>query len=482
MTEPSNFENTVKRIDEIAERLAKWGSAPGKGKVIIELRKLCGHYHTVPTAYKLEGVEKEGDCPRYQSNVTEIWKGRYRGQSVALKILRVSQDNPEIPRTKSRFCKEVVLMKQANHANILPFYGVSTTVSDFCLVFPWYKNGNIMKYLEGNPKVNRFDLLSDAASGLSFLHGKRLVHGALLPSHVLVDDKGNARLATAGRSSIVPVPDSSMAGYNPSEFVGDNNNDEYRYSAPEVQSPEDFGMDKILFTEGSDVYGMAMVTYEVLTGERPYNSYKGHLLLAKVQAGENPARPPAGVIPDPVWEHLEKCWRRTPRERPSSVEAYTTLAILSSRVSQYTVVPQYTVAPQNVQVSRGQRTGELPGKLKLQFLSLKLSPPDQPRSHQIYVKAKYGKRNHTTKPLDSSGEHKWNGMEKWEIETNGQDSQHVFLEVFLRAGRFPFQKDKVCAVGDLPLLYNINSTASAELKPASGSITSATVRIRLDEM
>ena len=53
-----------------------------------------------------------------------------------------------------------------------------------------------------------------------------------------------------------------MAGYNPSEFVGDNDNDEYRYSAPEVQSPEDFGMDKILFTEGSDVYGMAMITYE----------------------------------------------------------------------------------------------------------------------------------------------------------------------------------------------------------------------------
>ena len=47
-------------------------------------------------------------------------------------------------------------MKQLEHKNILPFYGVSTTVSDFCLVFPWYKNGNIMDYLEMNPEINQF--------------------------------------------------------------------------------------------------------------------------------------------------------------------------------------------------------------------------------------------------------------------------------------------------------------------------------------
>jgi serine/threonine protein kinase len=59
-----------------------------------------------------------------------------------------------------RFCKEVVLMKQLNHNNILPFYGVSTTVSDFCLVFPWYENGNVMDYLKNKPGIDRFPLVS----------------------------------------------------------------------------------------------------------------------------------------------------------------------------------------------------------------------------------------------------------------------------------------------------------------------------------
>ena len=91
-------------------------------------------------------------------------------------------------------------MKQLEHDNILPFYGVSTTVSDFSLVFPWYKNGTIDEYLMENPGVDRYDLASTskpaayslhlhkphkqllgAANGLLFLHSNGLVHGAFQP-------------------------------------------------------------------------------------------------------------------------------------------------------------------------------------------------------------------------------------------------------------------------------------------------------------
>lgn len=51
-------------------------------------------------------------------------------------------------------------MKRLKHVNILPFYGVSTTIFDLSLVFPWYNNGNIKHYLERNPGVDRYDLVS----------------------------------------------------------------------------------------------------------------------------------------------------------------------------------------------------------------------------------------------------------------------------------------------------------------------------------
>ena len=51
-------------------------------------------------------------------------------------------------------------MKQLEHRNILPFYGISTTVADFCLVSPWYENGSIMDYLKKRPNTNRLGLVS----------------------------------------------------------------------------------------------------------------------------------------------------------------------------------------------------------------------------------------------------------------------------------------------------------------------------------
>jgi len=135
-----------------------------------ELRMLCDQHGTIPTSYKLEGVVREGDNPQRTFRVVETWKGRYKDEVVALKILKVSRRDPHmlafkrvsIPRNhpggvvrrcpdmRQRLFVGMVLMKQLEHANILPFYGVSTTVADFCLVSPWCNK----------PDVNRFDLAS----------------------------------------------------------------------------------------------------------------------------------------------------------------------------------------------------------------------------------------------------------------------------------------------------------------------------------
>ena len=61
-------------------------------------------------------------------------------------------------------------MKQLDHGNILPFYGVSTAVADFCLVFPWYENGNIMEYLKRKSDANRFSLVITSGKVLHSRH------------------------------------------------------------------------------------------------------------------------------------------------------------------------------------------------------------------------------------------------------------------------------------------------------------------------
>ena len=52
-------------------------------------------------------------------------------------------------------------MKQLEHDNVLPFYGVSRIEGNFGLVFPWYKNGNIVEYLKKKrPGTSRLALVS----------------------------------------------------------------------------------------------------------------------------------------------------------------------------------------------------------------------------------------------------------------------------------------------------------------------------------
>jgi len=58
---------------------------------------------------------------------------------------------------------------------------------------------------------------------------------------------------------MVAVPGTSVASHIQSGGDIDN----YRYSAPEIQWPEDHGADKILITKESDVYGIGMIVYEV---------------------------------------------------------------------------------------------------------------------------------------------------------------------------------------------------------------------------
>jgi len=42
----------------------------------------------------LEGVVREGDHSQCVSKVIEIWKGRYEGEVVALRVLKVSRQYP----------------------------------------------------------------------------------------------------------------------------------------------------------------------------------------------------------------------------------------------------------------------------------------------------------------------------------------------------------------------------------------------------
>lgn len=59
------------------------------------------HHPTIPTSCRLEGVILQGDHAQHTSQATELWKGMYNNEVVALKFFRVPQDDPQVPAVNS---------------------------------------------------------------------------------------------------------------------------------------------------------------------------------------------------------------------------------------------------------------------------------------------------------------------------------------------------------------------------------------------
>lgn len=88
-------------------------------------------------------------------------------------------------------------------------------------------------------------------SGLAYLHNRGVLHGALQPSNVLVEEDGQAVLSDFTLSKTV-----SDAAIIPS---GSSQASSFRYQAPEIS-------DTGVLTKSADVYSWAMTALEIVSG------------------------------------------------------------------------------------------------------------------------------------------------------------------------------------------------------------------------
>ncbi|OAX34616.1 kinase-like protein [Rhizopogon vinicolor AM-OR11-026] len=279
-------------------------------------------------------IQRLEQYPHGAGGLGDIWKCSMSTESgarhVAVKIVRVSQsDDKELLYKAGRIIRrEAYVWITLSHVNILSFEGI---VDDFgkipALVSPWMENGSLNDYLKKEfsslPGHRKLELVRQVAAGLSYLHGKDVVHGDLTGTNILVDDSENLRLADFGLSMI--------AAESGNLTFGSLQSGNTRWMAPEfVDFPDDSDEPQSPQkpTKRGDIYSFGCIMLQILLGKEPYSWIKHavHVITA-IASGREPFKRGVNMDMDEVYELLSsRCLSKIPEQRPSTVEITTIMS------------------------------------------------------------------------------------------------------------------------------------------------------------
>lgn len=160
------------------------------------------------------------------------------------------------------------------------------------------------------PPPRAVNIVWQAASALDAAHGAGVIHQGVKPRNILLTDDDFVYLVDFGLNG---APGAGAAD-------ADNAGARWKYAAPELFSGGEFG-------PGVDIYSLACVLYQCLTGSPPYraDSYK---MLANAHQNKPIPRPShaGATIPATLDAVIAKGMAKDPRERYATAAELATAA------------------------------------------------------------------------------------------------------------------------------------------------------------
>ena len=205
-----------------------------------------------------------------RGGTAEVWRARDErlDRDVAVKILGATAD----PAFRERFTTEARRAAAVSHPNIVTVFDEGQDGNDAFIVMEDVRGRSLRDVIAERgalPANEAVALIGQIAGALDATHRAGLVHLDVKPANVIVDLSGNAKLTDFGIARA--ARDSEER-----ELVGTA-----RYIAPER-------IEGRPVTARSDVYGLALVAYELLTGTPAFAGAENEDLLRDRIAGGAP--------------------------------------------------------------------------------------------------------------------------------------------------------------------------------------------------
>ncbi|CAE5956282.1 unnamed protein product [Arabidopsis arenosa] len=165
------------------------------------------------------------------------------------------------------------------------------------------------------------DLMLQIALGMEYLHSKRIYHGELNPSNILVKPRSHQSGDGYLLGKIFGFGLNSVKGFSSksASLTSQNENFPFIWYSPEVlEEQEQSGtVGSLKHTDKSDVYSFGMVCFELLTGKVPFEDshLQGDKMSRNIRAGERPLFP--FNSPKFITNLTKRCWHADPNQRPT---------------------------------------------------------------------------------------------------------------------------------------------------------------------
>ncbi len=255
----------------------------------------------------------------------EVYRGQWLNSTeVAIKKLLQRTLNRQLEQA---FRQEagVMVRLRGSHPNIINLYGV-VLLPEPCMVLEFMAKGSLYDVLHSDEPLSWkccYQMGLDAARGLLYLHGKRILHRDLKSRNVLVDEYNRAKLSDFGLAKVA----------SSSQMYGAGIPGTTQWVAPELFHGEKY-------TPACDVYSFAIVLWELLSRQVPYRHKVRGAISGFVQNGGRETLPPDS--PSSLQALVLRCWAQIPKDRSNMKSVVKTLQ--AEPITNDTPIPSLHVA------------------------------------------------------------------------------------------------------------------------------------------
>jgi tRNA A-37 threonylcarbamoyl transferase component Bud32/cell division protein FtsN len=246
------------------------------------------------------------------------------GRPVAIKTIRLRDisDESERERLRERLFREAQSAGSLSHPGIVTVYDIGEQQEVTYIAMEYVKGQTLEALMSGETPLapaRILDILRQTAAALDYAHKKGIVHRDIKPANIMVsEDDGAAKITDFGVAKLAASGQMTHAG----TVVGTPN-----YMAPEqVEGRTVDGR--------TDQFALAVIAYEILTGEKPFAGEQLTSVLYRIVSEEPPA--PHALNPALPWAAsvvLGRAMSKDPAKRyPTATEFVSALeAALNSR-------------------------------------------------------------------------------------------------------------------------------------------------------